>query len=569
MNIEIFKSPDPSGKLSKESFVSKNYPEEYKYIIEFCEFNSLQDLPFKQKVHHAINTIINKNTCKNPSCNKQTNYKNSTIGYYEYCSNKCISSDPNIKKSKEEKSFQKFGTKAPAQSIEIKDKIIKTNNEKYGDNSPMSNSEIKNKSKLTLYKNHGVDNPAKSSEIIKKRVESFKKNISQYKESYKNTSLEKYGVEHPWMKSEIHSKTIDHFYKDYRERILFKLESRYKFVEFRYKPTELEIHCPDCNDNFIINPTQFYYRVENSKNTLCTNCYPISDNSSLLQIELLSFIKEHYNENITTNDRKVINPYEIDIYLPDMKVGFEFNGIYWHSILHKTKEYHHKKWERSIKEDVNIFTVWEDDWILKENIVKSFILNKIHKTPNRVFARKCRVVEISYKDSAKFLNENHLQGDCKSSIRLGLFFNDELVSLMTFSKLRLPLSQKAKANTYELTRFCNKVYNNIIGGASKLFKYFQKNYEFSEVHTYSDNLISNGSLYKTLGFEFQHISRPGYWYVVNEKREHRFNYRKHKLVSMGFDKNKTEEQIMLDSGFFRIYNAGNRKWILCNNFMGI
>jgi hypothetical protein len=561
MNFEIFKAPDPSGKFGKETYVQKNYLEEYNYIIDFCNKHNLEHLTFKQKVYHFINNIKEVIRCRNKNCNKPTNYKNSTLGYYDYCSNICVSNDPHIKKIKENKSLEKFGTKTPAESKEIKDKIIKTNNERYGSNSPLSNKKVKNKSNKTLLSNYGVTNPSHNQEILKKRVESFIKNIDGYKESYKKTSIEKYGVEHPWMNKEIHEKTIESFYKDYKMRIKSKLNDKYCFVSFKHKPTELVLNCSDCLSDFTINPTQFYHRSKYNKNNICTNCYPISDNSSLMQLEVLEFIRNNYNGDIIPNAKEIIKPYEIDIFLPYLNIGFEFNGLHWHSSLYKKPDYHLKKWNNSQEIGINIFTIWEDDWAIKEDIVKSFILNKLKKTPNKIYARKCIIREVSHKESSLFLNDNHLQGECKSSIRLGLFNNNHLVSLMTFSKLRLPLSQKSTEFDFELTRFCNKKLYNVIGGASKLIKYFIKNYEFTNIHTYSDNMISNGELYDKLGFKFIHISKPGYWYIINEKREHRFNWRKHKLTKMGYDKNKTEEEIMLELGYYRVYNAGNKKWL--------
>jgi hypothetical protein len=567
MNLEIFKTPDPTGKMARENFLLKNYAEEYDYIIKFCQQHNLEDLPFKQKIYHTINNIKHIVLCKNPNCSNLVNYKNSTIGYYEYCSNKCISSDPNIKKIKEDKSIAKFGTKTPAQSQDIRNKIIKTNNIKYGGNSPMSNILIQSKSKETLSKNWGVDNPAKNKEILSKRIESFKN--SDYKETYKKTSLEKYGVEHPWMNKDVHSKTIDFFYKDYRKRIENKIiDKNVEFIGFDKKEsTNLLFKCNNCENNFDILPYQFYGRINNN-NHICTKCFPISESSSIDQIELLNFISKNYNGEILSNIKNIINPYEIDVYLPELKIGFEFNGVFWHSEKFKDKYYHLKKITTSLNNEVKLYTIWEDDWTVKREICQSFILNKINKTPNIIYARKCVIQEVDYNTSRKFLNENHLQGDCKSSIRIGLFYNNELLSLMTFSKLRLPLQRfeknRSKDKHYELTRFCNKNYTTVVGGASKIIKFFIDKYQPIQIETYSDNLISNGNLYEKLGFQYEHTSNPGYWYLVNGIREHRFNWRKNRLIKMGYDKNKTEEEIMLELGHYRIYNAGNKKWVYKN-----
>ena len=187
----------------------------------------------------------------------------------------------------------------------------------------------------------------------------------------------------------------------------------------------------------------------------------------------------------------------------------------------------------------------------------------MNKTPNRIFARKCQIKNVSYKEAKIFLENNHLQGNCISSIRIGLYFNNQLFSLMTFGKLRLPISNNRNhIETYELIRFVNKINTNVIGGASKLLSFFIKNNKPKSIISYSDNLISTGHLYEKLGFKFSHISKPGYWYVVNNIREHRFNWRKNVLVKMGYNKEKTEFEIMAELGYYKIFNAGNKKWIM-------
>lgn len=559
MNLEIFKKSDPSGSMYKEKFLLKSYPEEYQYIIDNCINNNLEDLPFKEKVFLTLNNFNEIPKCKNDNCNNKVKYKNSTIGYLNYCSNKCISSDENIKKSKQEKSFSKYGTKTPAESTEIKQKIIKTNLEKYGSNSPMCLESIQEKSKQTLLQNWGVDNPNKSEELSIKRIESFK--LSDFKENFKKSSIEKYGVEHHWMVKEIHDKSIDAFYSDYKSRIIDKIDkNNYTFNGFNKNiTTYLKFFCKKCNNNFEILTYQFYYRVS-SGISVCTNCFPISESSSIKQIDIYNFIKENYNGEIITNTKDYINPYEIDIYLPELKLGFEFNGLYWHSEKFKKEEYHLIKKQKAEDNNINLFTIWEDDWVIKKDICKSYILNKLGLT-NKIGARKCIIKEVNYNISKNFLDRNHFQGDCKSSIRIGLYYNNELVNLMTFSKLRLPLGGKNQEHVYELTRYCNILDTNIVGGASKLLNYFIKKWKPIRIETYSDNLISNGNMYEKLGFTYLHTSKPGYWYVIDKKREHRFNWRKSKLVKMGFDINKTEEEIMLELGYYRVYNGGNKKWI--------
>ena len=289
----------------------------------------------------------------------------------------------------------------------------------------------------------------------------------------------------------------------------------------------------------------------------CPNC----NRFNVKENKLLEFIKEHYSGKIIQSDRTILSGKELDIYIPDLNLSFEFNGLYWHSELYKDKKYHMNKTDCCLKNDITLIHIWEDDWDNKTDIIKSIILNKLGKS-ERIFARKCHIKYVNCEDSRLFLNSNHIQGFVGSKIKLGLYYNDELVSLMTFGSLRKSLGQKSINNVYELLRFCNKKNTSVVGGASKLFKYFLSKFEVNSVVSYSDNSRGFGNLYKQLGFEFIHNSVPNYYYIIDGVRKHRFNFRKDKLISEGDDPNKTEVEIMSDRGIYRIFDCGSKKWSL-------
>jgi hypothetical protein len=187
---------------------------------------------------------------------------------------------------------------------------------------------------------------------------------------------------------------------------------------------------------------------------------------------------------------------------------------------------------------------------------------KIGVTENKIYARKTIIKELKNNEIIKFLNENHLQGFVNGNVNLGLFFNEELVSIMTFGKKRLSLGYKNNIKgEYELLRFCNKINTNVIGGASKLFNYFIKNFDFKNIISYADRSWSIGNIYKLLGFNLIGKTEPNYFYIIDDHRENRFKYRKDKLIIQGFDSTKSEHEIMIERGYFRIYNSGNLKFI--------
>ena len=275
---------------------------------------------------------------------------------------------------------------------------------------------------------------------------------------------------------------------------------------------------------------------------------------------LYNFINNNYNGEIVINNRDLINK-ELDIYLPELNLAFEFNGTYWHNELYKSKKYHKEKSDLCDKLNIQLIHIYEDDWLYKQDIIKSMILNKLKKTPNRIFARKTEIKEIADNKTIKFfLNNNHIQGYIGSSIKLGLYYDNELVSLMTFGKLRKPLNSKSIGHEIELLRFCNKLNMSVIGGASKLFKYFLLNFNYTKITTFADRGYSNGVLYDTLGFEKTYMIKQTYKYILNGIRLHKSNFKKSTLIKEGYNKNLTEREMMLDKEIYRIYDSGLIKY---------
>ena len=386
----------------------------------------------------------------------------------------------------------------------------------------------------------------------------------------KKTNLNKFGVEYVCQNNEIKQKIKktklfkygDSYFNNANKMVLTKLE-HYDFNIKTINETEFLCECKNKNHNYTINKNLFYYRL-NNRIDLCLLCNPLS-NISESEKKLQNFISSIYSGKILLNNKKTIKPYELDIFLPELNIAFEFNGLYWHSEIHKDKNFHKMKSDICDSQNIQLFHIYEDDWNNKQNIIKSMIINKLKISKYKIYARKCEIKTI--KDNLiirDFLNNNHLQGYIGSSIKLGLFYNDELVSLMTFGKNRKIMNNESHENEYEMLRFCNKLNTNVIGGASKLFRYFLNTYNPAKIISYADRNYSNGDLYKYLGFNFIHITEPNYYYIINSKKIHRFSFRKDLLVKDGYDPNKSEHQIMLERKIYRIYNSGNYKFVYEN-----
>lgn len=320
-----------------------------------------------------------------------------------------------------------------------------------------------------------------------------------------------------------------------------------KFIDLH---TELTMECPE---HGLISVTPHYHLNY-------FGCKKCGNSTSKLEDEINDFILE-LGINVINNTRTIIPPLELDLYLPDYKLAIEVNGLYWHSELYKDKDYHLNKSIKCEEHNIRLIHIFEDEWVNNKDIVKSRLRNLLGLTPTRIYARKCEVREVPTRIKTDFLNTNHIQGSVGSKVNLGLYYNDELVALMTFGKR--PVFNDYE---YELIRFCNKVGVSVVGGAGRLLKSFIRLYSPKEVISYADRRWSTGNLYNKLGFEFISNTDPSWFIVNNGVREHRVKYQKHKLIEQGFDENKTAHQICLDNNLYRIYDCGTKKYGLIINY---
>jgi len=598
MNKEILYKTDPSGKYSKENYLKDKYNDIYLDIIEYSKINNIQNIEFKEKVYCYKHEILPPK-CKNPNCMNNVKYKNSTVGYKDYCSMKCISSDPYIKNIKIKKSIEKFGTKTPSKSQIIKDKIIKTNIERYGSNSSLGNKNIQKKSKNTLMLNYGVEHPSKSKEIQEKRISNFNivewrskfeitmlnnygvKNALQsdvIKEKMKLTNIERYGVDNPLKSKKIQFERVKNtdynkitinrlntinekynvdnimeidFYKDkarYNRRLKEK-EKNINIIHIDLDNNQYLMKCDNGKHHEFKIGFPLYKSRKHFNNKFCTVCFkPNKRTISELEKELLNFIKENYKKTIITNTKKIIFPYELDIYLPELKLAFEFNGIYWHNEQNKLNDYHKIKSDMCGEKEIQLIHIYEDDWINKKDIMKSIILSTLNIYATILQSEECEVKEISFSESINFLKCNYIHVDINSNLNIGLFYNNELVSLLFL-------------NDNEILGYSVKINYNIINGLSKLFTYYINKYNpiYTIIYINRDN--SNCLLYNKLGFQLDNIIDSDYSYIVNDIKVSKKYYNKEILINNGYNKDKTEHEIMTERKIYRIYNSGYYKLI--------
>ena len=293
----------------------------------------------------------------------------------------------------------------------------------------------------------------------------------------------------------------------------------------------------------------------------------IHSKTSKAENEIKEFIKNLGYECET--NRTILGGKEIDLYIPSLKIGIEYNGLIWHTenFGNKNKYYHLEKTEKCKESGVELIQIFEDEYVNSKEIVLAKIRHILHCDNNilKISARKCNVFEIGKNEAEIFLNKNHIQGFSKSTIYLGCFYNNELIGVMSFIK--------NYDNVFILNRFATNYNYGCRGVGGKLFKYFISKYNPKQVVSFADRrwtLNEKNNLYTKLGFKFAYYTKPDYKYynqsVERYKRFHKFGFRKKELNrKYGLDLNLTENEMTKILGYDKIWDCGLIKYVFNNN----
>lgn len=309
-----------------------------------------------------------------------------------------------------------------------------------------------------------------------------------------------------------------------------------------------------------------FQRKPNSfiKAQTCPTCTPYG--TSQTEKELYNYIKSILPENIKIiqNDKTVLNGLEIDIYLPDKNIAIEFNGLYWHTEnMGKDKYYHYNKWKKCYDKNIQLITIWEDDWKneRKNSIIKNMISYKLgNYDGKKVYARN---TVISYHESKNdeivdFCNKNHIQGFVTGTYYISLKDKkDNIVALSIWRKT---------GDTLYLDRYCTNI--QVVGGLGKLLKHvinISKENNIEKIVTFADRQVSNGNLYETLGFKKEKELKPDYCYLYNGTRHHKFGFRKKRFKNdpeLLYQDNMTEKELADLNEIYRIWDCGKEKYTI-------
>ena len=547
-NLERYGVENPS--LSEE--IKKK--RENTFISRFGANTPLKNEIIKEKIKQ---TNLERYGVENPNQVKEIREKGIRTNLEKYGVESPLQNKEILNKVKQT-CLERYGVENPAQNKEVQESMKQTNLERYGVESPLQNKEILNKVKQTNLERYGYAVSSKN-EMVKEKMR--KNNIEKYdvnwipemesiKIKIKETNMRIFGVEFPMQNEAIKEKTIlsrskrsfQNLLKN--EKVMEKVEPLFSIEDYTNVYKEYKFLCKQWSNVFFDN-------LEDGKIPRCFVCFPVLKGESKAEKEILCWLGS-LKINVISKNRSIIPPFELDIFLSNYNLAIEFNGLYWHSELNnKDRNFHLAKTEGCFNKEVQLLHIFEDEWLDRQEIVKSIIKSKLGFC-DRVYARDTKFIEINKEDGQKFLKENHLQGENSRITRFfGLLYKNELIQLIGIGSTRY-----SNSSAYELIRSCALLNTVVVGGFEKLVKNLPLK---GSIISYVDRRYFNGNSYKN--WEYVGTTEPNYFYMKNySNRESRLKYQKHKLPKLFpdvYDINLTEWEIMQLAGYDRIWDCGN------------
>lgn len=485
-----------------------------------------------------------------------------------FCSKKCSCNSPETKKKNAagvKATFDiKYGGHPMATNPETQVRFKATMMATYGVDHPAKAADFREKVEMTLenrYGNPTYNNREKMRETCISRygVDNYRK-TTEYTEKVKRSSMKKWGVLHPSQSA---------VFKDSHKRLMFqKFVSSDRFKNFTpaFSFDEYDGVTDIFNRKYAFKCNRCgrtdLHDIADGKDIRCSKCDKRT--ISRFQEGVLNFVQSILpNESILVNDRTVLFPQELDIYIPGKNIAIETDGLFYHSEVmgHKNKNYHLHKTTACMMKGIRLIHIFENEWTQTSEIVQSILQTLLGVDGVVIAARKLEVRKIlSPRDKSAFLESNHLQGNDHATVSYGLYDVDKLIALMSFVRSRFD-----KTLEWEMSRFCTLRGHRVQGGAAKLFSHFIKTHNPQSIVSYSDRRYFSGAMYLKLGMVFAANTPQSYYYILDryDTLQNRMTWQKSKLKNklLTFDPNLTEWQNMQVNGFDRIWDCGNLKFV--------
>lgn len=283
--------------------------------------------------------------------------------------------------------------------------------------------------------------------------------------------------------------------------------------------------------------------------------------------------------------------FELDLYLPDYNLAIEFDGSAYHNtgyVYSKPRGYHKMKTEVCLENGIRLLHFRSG---LETGLIKSILCSKLGLL-TKIYARKCKLVEITSNEAKEFLTYNHVDGFVRSSFYYALVtdrdlrFKCEAGSIACVFTLMKRQTQSDKKSHWEIGRFATQRGYTVVGGYSKVLKYaieYLKSVGETELVSYCNRDLSpdpNNTFYSKQGFEFTGDSGMIYYYwnprrayfngsfVKGDTIMSRYLFQKNKLIveckEQGIEvlESDTEYSLAEKLGFYPCFNSGNFKYVL-------
>lgn len=521
------------GKINKNvSKMLKTRVWLFDRIITTTGFLQAEHVSIVERLYCIMNQILEQPKCK--CCSNIVKYLDNKKQYQLYCSSACANTDVNSTRRATIES--RYGN-APMCHPEVKAKGIDTSRRKYGTDYHQQTSEGKQQREATCETKYGVKSVigtiGRAAFKAKYGVDAPMQ-IDEVKEQILSTVYEKYGTRH-------HNQ--HHMSKQGLEWLNDSTWLNHQHHTNKLTLTEIANIC-ECDTTTVLN----YFARHNIEN--------VKFRQSSYERRIVSEIQKTTKVEIITNTKKLIAPYELDIYLPEHNIAIEIHGLYWHADIHSriTPDFHKRKYEMCKARGIRLLSIFEDELIHNFELVIQKIKYILGITSMKtVHARKCTIYEPNSKDKTAFMAQHHIQGADRCTITYGLNFNNEPVAMM---------SLKRKLNgTWEITRYCS--VGKVNGGFTKLLNHAEKNLNVNRFETFADLRWSNGNLYATNGFIESYTIPPTFFYIKGTRRMHRSNYMKCKLAGIlpSFDPDLTEFENCNRAGLLRVWDCGKTKFV--------
>lgn len=289
-----------------------------------------------------------------------------------------------------------------------------------------------------------------------------------------------------------------------------------------------------------------------------------SENGTLFSSKGELEIREYIESLGFSTNKYVIgkdhNRFELDIYVKEKNLAVEYNGCYYHAsngINHRGKNYHFNKNVIAYKEGIELIQVWEDQWKNQKEIIKDIIAARLGIIRGeKIYARKCEIRDVSTADYREFCNKYHVQGYRSASIKLGLYYKNELVQIASFNKARQYSYNSIDKYEYEWVRGCISSNNKVVGGTSKLLKHFIDTYKPNNILCFSDWNLFSGKGYEEAGFQLEGYTGPDKFYITINNKMQRINRSPYAYQQY--------KQMVNEGKLFECHGCGSKKFVWYN-----